>query len=104
MASSDTTMVTEAIEVQPVTFWDIVSVTWYCPATEKACEGLWLVDVFPSPKFQSHPSGLPVEASVNVSDSETASFVLVTLIAATGGFGNPCGRSALGIITVHVLE
>jgi hypothetical protein len=51
---------------------DAVRVTEYEPAATNACAGFWLALVDPSPKFQLHDVGLPVDASVNWMDWLTA--------------------------------
>ena len=42
-----------------------VKQTKYVPVEEYVCVGFWLVEVFPSPKSQSHELGLCVDKSVN---------------------------------------
>jgi hypothetical protein len=45
-----------------------VRFTVYVPLLVKVCEGLWIVDVLPSPKSHAHEVGELVEVSVNWTD------------------------------------
>ena len=54
------------------------------PLAEYKCVGFWAVDVPPSPKFQLHDVGEPVELSVKVTSNGAVPDVGIPVKLATG--------------------
>ena len=62
-----------------------VRLTVYVPEVTYVCVGFWAVDVPPSPKLHDHDVGVPVEVSVNVTESGLVPDVGVPVKFVTGG-------------------
>ena len=87
-ATGGSTTVTVRVNVEEPPALDAVSITVYVPGALKGRTGFCTIDEDPpSPKFQSHSVGSPVEVSVKLSGSLTGMTAVGIVKSAFGGVG-----------------